>query len=59
VGKGRVVRFREMLTLTSATGHSRRYCRVRCLVRYRQDPTLPTESRALVIRIPRSIRAAR
>jgi hypothetical protein len=40
-----------MLTLTSATGHSRRYCRVRCLVRYRQDPTLPTERRVLVIRI--------
>ena len=28
----------------AATGHSRRYCQVRLLVRYRQYPTLPTES---------------
>jgi hypothetical protein len=29
-----------------ASGHSHRYCRVLCLLRYRQDPTLPTERRA-------------
>src|SRR6266478_4316221 len=39
------------LTGTVRLGHSHRYCQVRLLIRYRQYPTFPTESRVLVIRI--------
>src|SRR5439155_24666939 len=39
------------LTGTVRLGHSHRYCQVRLLIRYRQYPTFPIESRVLVIRI--------